>query len=1050
MSSVVDRSPGGQRLGDFEVVRELGRGGMGVVYEARQVSLNRPVALKVLGPGLGLTPHAVQRFRREAEAAAKLHHTNIVPVYATGEQDGTHFYAMELIDGPSLDRVIRHVRESRGRPDGPCPGTQTVAYGDAEAAVEAAGLSASSLSSGTAYFDTVARLLAGVADALGHAHRQGILHRDIKPANLLLSPDGRLNLNDFGLARMLEEPGMTVTGEFLGTPAYMSPEQITGGRVPLDHRTDVYSLGATLYELLTLRPPFSGASRDQVLAQILRKDPPPPRTLNAKVPVDLETICLKALEKDPDHRYRTADALADDLRRYLNRFAIAAKRAGPVARLAKFVRRHKLATAAGGAILLLATVAGITTWLYQRSRQDVAEQAAATQAEREQADLARRQHEALAKVRDVERLIQARKFPEALALLESAVAPDLADDARLEELRRGCSRLVSVVTDPPGVEVYCKPANAPEAAWNHLGPTPLDRVRLARGIHRWKFEKAGYEPEETIAYGFSTADQQGVQRARTVPLDVRGSRPADMVRVARAGGRVPALYGLRTDGVAVGSFFLDRYEVTNRQFQQFVNQGGYQRKEFWEHDFVRDGKALAWDEAMALFRDATGRPGPVTWEHGSYPDGREDYPVSGVSWYEAAAYARFAGKSLPTIFHWLGASGIDSDANIVPQSNFGGAGPAKVGQYQGVGPFGSYDMAGNVKEWCFNGDGGGRRYALGGAWDEKEYMFTTSDALPPIDRPRNCGFRCVQYLPGQGPSADALREEKPTRRDYRGEKPLPDAEFEHVRRAYEYTRHRDLNIRKVRVDEPRHWVHERVEYDAAYGKERAVAYLFLPRHVTPPYQPVIYWPGDYALYRDAMRPLDGEAVAFLVRSGRALVWPVYMGTYERRGEPPTGAAEAWELLKQQVNDLRRAIDYLETRDDVRADKVGYFGYSWGASEAVPALAIEPRLKAAVLADGGLAPGHFPRPELDPLHYLRRVRLPVLMLNGEYDFCYPLEASQEPMFDLLGTPKADKKHHLAKHSHASVIQPEQVQLAVNWFDRYLGPVNRAGGTAGPPN
>src|SRR5207248_5495545 len=164
------------------------------------------------------------------------------------------------------------------------------------------GADSSSLGSRGAYFDTVARLVSQVADALDHAHKQGVIHRDVKPSNLLLSPEGRLSVNDFGLARVLEQPGVTLTGEFVGTPAYMSPEQITAGRTPLDHRTDVYSLGATLYELLTLRPPFAGERRDQVLAQIMHKEPAPPRRLNPKVPVDLETICLKCLEKDPDLR----------------------------------------------------------------------------------------------------------------------------------------------------------------------------------------------------------------------------------------------------------------------------------------------------------------------------------------------------------------------------------------------------------------------------------------------------------------------------------------------------------------------------------------------------------------------------------------------------------------------------------------------------------------------------------------------------------------------------------------------------------------------------
>jgi serine/threonine protein kinase len=355
--------PATRPLGDFELLREIGRGGMGIVYEARQVSLNRRVALKVLSGGLGLTPKAVQRFRREAEAAAKLHHTNIVPVYATGEQDGTHFYAMELVDGPSLDHVIRRSRQQETRTE-PTPALDLAATSPylGDAAPAAPLLTSSSLGSGSQYFDTVARLIAEVADALDYAHGQGVIHRDVKPSNLLVSPAGRLSVNDFGLARVLEQPGMTMTGEFVGTPAYMSPEQVTSGRIPLDHRTDVYSLGATLYELLTLRPPFSGERRDQVLAQIIQKDPAPPRRLNKNVPRDLETICLKCLEKDPDRRYQTAKELADDLRRYVNRFAILAKRSGPAARLKKWVKRNPALSGAGLLAVVALALAGFFAW----------------------------------------------------------------------------------------------------------------------------------------------------------------------------------------------------------------------------------------------------------------------------------------------------------------------------------------------------------------------------------------------------------------------------------------------------------------------------------------------------------------------------------------------------------------------------------------------------------------------------------------------------------------------------------------------------------------
>jgi serine/threonine protein kinase len=393
----------GQRLGDFEIVRELGRGGMGIVYEARQISLNRTVALKVL-TGLGLTPKAVERFHREAEAAAQLHHTNIVPVYTTGEQDGTHFYAMELVDGPSLDIVIRqlrdHAQQTTANPEptrlkpppisGQAqPSTRLDATGPyvefTHNAIPPANLGSSALESGGSYFDTVARMLAEVADALEYAHGQGIIHRDIKPSNLLLAPSGKLSINDFGLARILEQPGMTVTGEFVGTPAYMSPEQIASGRIPLDRRTDIYSLGATLYEMLTLQAPFDGKQRDLVLSQIMHKDPLAPRRLNPRVPVDLETICLKALEKDPDRRYQSAGELAADLRRHVNRFAISARRAGPVQHLVKWVRRHPAVAATLACLLVTLSAAFAFAYLAHSATEQLEQADARLRKEQENA-----------------------------------------------------------------------------------------------------------------------------------------------------------------------------------------------------------------------------------------------------------------------------------------------------------------------------------------------------------------------------------------------------------------------------------------------------------------------------------------------------------------------------------------------------------------------------------------------------------------------------------------------------------------------------------------
>ncbi|MCP4251204.1 MAG: protein kinase [bacterium] len=387
--------------GDFEIRREIGRGGMGVVFEAWQRSLQRQVAIKILTGSAGLTPTAIQRFQREAQAAAKLHHTNIVGIFAQGDHKGIYYYAMELIAGRSVFEIIESARSpqtesssveldtqfinrsgdaapdgSAGVSSGPTTGSSSGGTGGSIGPVRKSGAStaqetvaATAVSESTVeHFDAVARLTATVAEGLDYAHHAGVIHRDIKPHNLLLGDDGRLCISDFGLARILEQPGVTMTGEFLGSPLYMSPEQITGGPTRIDRRTDIYSLGATLYEWLTHQPPFPGETREQVISKIMTAEPLSPRAVNLKIPVDLETICLKALEKETSRRYQTAGQMAADLRRYLDRGSIRARRRGPVERVVRHVRRHPVGAMVGVLALVVALFGGAWYKQWDRSR----------------------------------------------------------------------------------------------------------------------------------------------------------------------------------------------------------------------------------------------------------------------------------------------------------------------------------------------------------------------------------------------------------------------------------------------------------------------------------------------------------------------------------------------------------------------------------------------------------------------------------------------------------------------------------------------------------
>ncbi len=372
-------------LGDFRLLREVGRGGMGVVYEAEQVSLRRRVALKVLPFAAAIDPNRLQRFKTEALAAAQVQHEKIVPVHAVGCERGVHYYAMQFIEGQSLAALIgelRILRDEQGRhpsltpderddpaaaPDEPIGRTET--RSGSETTLAATTVSRERFGDRRRYFDRVAGLGRQAALALEAAHQAGIVHRDVKPGNLLLDLRGQLWVTDFGLAQVAGDAGLTVTGELLGTLRYASPEQILARRGIVDHRSDVYSLGATLYELLTLRPPFDGRDRNALIRQIADDDPPPPRDLDRSVPAELETIVLKALRKEPADRYGTAQELAEDLQRFLDGRPILARRPTPAERLRTWSRRHPSFVWAGaGALILLSSASLISSALVRREQ----------------------------------------------------------------------------------------------------------------------------------------------------------------------------------------------------------------------------------------------------------------------------------------------------------------------------------------------------------------------------------------------------------------------------------------------------------------------------------------------------------------------------------------------------------------------------------------------------------------------------------------------------------------------------------------------------------
>jgi dienelactone hydrolase len=847
---------------------------------------------------------------------------------------------------------------------------------------------------GSLPIDEALDIMTQIARAVSAAHDAGIIHRDLKPANIILTRRGEVKLVDFGIAKLLGHTALTRTGMTLGTVAYMPPEQITGRGV--DARSDVWALGVLVYQMVTGRLPFSAEHDVAMLHAITTETPAPLRGARPDVPAALEPIVARALQKEPADRYASAGAFLQDLaalsptpstRSAGTAVMIGAATPGPA--------RGKWLIAVA-ALLLVAAVGG---WFaYRNARVRWARTTALPQ---------------------IAELIKKEQFAAANRLVRQ-VEPYMTDDPEFVKLRSGFLLPTIVRTTPPGADVYMKGYNEIDRDWEYLGKSPID-TRGPMGYFRWRVSKAGFTTFE------------GAGAAAMIGLDVtllpEGALPEGMVRIPA--GTIRAESQL----ITLPDFFLDKFEVTNRTYKKFVDARGYRSTEFWRQPFVKDGRALSFDEAMQEFRDATGRPGPSTWELGTYPDGQDDVPVHGVSWYEADAYARFAGKALPTAHHWRRAAALGVFSEILEFSNFGGKGPAPVGSFHGIGEYGTYDMAGNVKEWCWN-ESGDRRYILGGGWNEPNYQFAGSDARLPFDRSANNGFRLMKVAGTTQVPPPVFAPIVRLTRDYTKEAPVADDVFRVYERPYDYDRS-DLKAAVESTDDSSpSWRVERITYDAAYGNERVIAYLFLPKNTRPPYQTVVYFPhsGGFALSR--FEQAEMSYLGFVVKAGRALLFPMYKGMYERRiaGETPGPNAFRDQYI-QRVKDLRQSIDYLATRPDIDANNVAYFGVSYGANVASVALAVEPRFKTAVVWSGGF-PLTPQLPEVDPINFAPHVRVPILMLNGREDFTFPIEESQRPMFRALGTPGADKRHVIYEGGHIFPFARIEKDT-LDWLDKYLG-------------
>lgn len=972
--------------GTYTLEREVGRGGMATVFLAHDIKHDRSVALKVLHPEVAAALGA-ERFLREIRIAAHLQHPHILTLIDSGEiprqggmGPGLLYYVMAYVEGETLRARL----------------TRTGKLSPME----------------------TARILQEVLDALTHAHGLGIVHRDIKPENVMLTGRHALVM-DFGVAKAAGAAAsahtassgtLTALGLAIGTPTYMAPEQ-AAGLATVDARADVYAVGVMAYEMLTGQPPFSGTTPQAILAAHVTQTPPPIAVRRPDVAAPFAMAIMRCLEKEPAARWQSAE----ELRAQIEGFATptgGTTAAGLDRAPAGGALRPRWARAAIVAVVILGALAWLGPGRHARDRRWAREQG----------------------IPQLLALAERGQWDSAYTLARRVEAAN-PSDSLFRALRPKFARRVSLHTTPSGATVWRKEYAAPDFAWTRLGRTPLDSVLLSLSggsgtgfflnANRLRIELPGYRTLDLVGIPF---------RDSVITLDRESALPSEMVRIA--GGELDVFFpGFEhIKPIALGDYLMDRFEVTNREFKRFADSGGYRRRELWDYPFVMDGRVIPWAQAMTRMTDRTGRPGPSTWEGGEFPPGEENHPVAGVSWYEAAAFAKFTGKSLPTVFHWNHAASVYNSAWIVPASNFSGRGTVAVGTTRGVSAYGTYDMAGNVREWCLNASGT-ERFVLGGGWNDEPYTFTDAYTQAPFDRSLANGIRLVKYLTAEPNLALAGAPLQRSRRDFLKERPVTDAVFTAYRQMYEYDR-TPLAARAVETVDEGDWTRELVRLNAAYAGDSLLVYLYLPKRGAKPYPAVAYFPGSSAI-GDSPRNLQVRAIDFIIKSGRAVLYPVYKGTYQRSDSLRTDTQDTTNFYRDHVvmwaKDLRRGVDYLETRPEVATGRLAYYGLSWGGAMGGLIPAVEPRIKVSALYVAGLEfePA---RPEVEPVNFLPRIRIPTLMINGRYDFFFPLETSQDPMFRLLGTPPDQKRHVVEEGSHF-VPRTRLIQEILSWLDKY---------------
>ena len=979
-----------KQIGRYRITGELGRGGMGVVLEGEDPRLGRRVAVKLLPANLVADPEARARFEREARAASALDHPAICTIYEIADtDDGQAYIVMAHYEGRTLkDRIA----------DGPVP------------------------------VDEVVRIARSIADGLSRAHEQNIVHRDIKPGNVIVTPRRDVKILDFGVAKLAGEAGLTDTGISVGTLRYMAPEQASGGAV--DGRADLWALGVLIYEMLTGTTPFERATPAATMGAILSVDSPPVEGLRPDTPPELSRLVSRLLARDPSERPGTAAEVAS-LLAPLDPTSTGMSGAQTSVGGGSASRKRRWWSAAGAAGVLLA--GGGWWWVVQGSEARWARQEA---------------------IPEVIRLAGENRVTEA-ATLALRVEAVLGDDPLLQPLWGRISSPLRIRTEPSGATVRWRPYSDDSVAWTDLGTTPIDLDRMPLGAARFLLELDGHEPVEVVR-SFLSAHQQtelahagyDYQDDASYAIDVRlspaGQLPDGMIRVAGGVyGTVPLLGFTQLSPRMIPEYHIDRTEVTNAAFAEFVQDGGYDEARWWSA--ALEGTGVSPAEAIARFVDATGRRGPATWQLGAPPDGLDDHPVTGVSWFEATAYCAWRGAALPTLYHWARAALPSAGAwvpfspTLAARSNLNSDGTLPVGSLRATGISGAEDLLGNAREWTSTASGTAR-YLLGSSWADPAYTASDANALPPWRRADGDGFRCARYGPEEPPASLFEGLTFPAQ-EFTDRPSMSDDAFEVSQAFYAYSPTLPL---ATRVDSTRThadgWRVEWVSVETPYG-ERMPIRLHLPTNTPPPWESVIFFPGGNLLRSPEMDQIDLIPLDFVLRAGRVLVEPVFDGGFQRNDgrtlERWSTRAGQTELMQRWVQDLGRTLDFIEEREDLVTGATSYMGMSLGAVVAPSLLPYVPRLRAAILISGGFSRVSSQQTIDRQVALARRVSMPIMMLVGNEDIVSPVEPHKRALLDAFGSPDSAKILRVYEAGHWPLPMNDVMRETADFLDRYGG-------------